>query len=51
MKYLSVVISSIIDYFKHYNYFEKRFKEKTKEDFLRVLSQVPDVEAPSYDRL
>ncbi|MBX3044245.1 MAG: hypothetical protein KIT33_03785 [Candidatus Kapabacteria bacterium] len=49
--FISDAISNNIDYFKHYNYFEKRFKDKTKEDFLRVLSQVPDVEPPEYDRL
>lgn len=27
------------------------FRDKTKDDFLRVLSQVPDVEPPEYDRL
>jgi hypothetical protein len=49
--FLSDAISNNIEYFKHYNYFEKRFNDKTKEDFLRVLSQVPDVEPPAYDRL
>lgn len=49
--FASLAIEEKIEYYSENEYFHNRFKNKTKDDFRRVLLKVPSVEPPEYDRL
>jgi len=49
--FASLAIEEKIEYYSENEYFHNRFKNKTKDDFHRVLLKVPSVEPPEYDRL
>jgi len=49
--FASTAIEEKLACFSEEEYFMSRFGNKTKEDFLRALANVPDVEPPEYDRL
>ena len=49
--FASSAIEEKLAFFSEEEYFRNRFGNKTKEDFLRALANVPDVEPAEYDRL
>jgi hypothetical protein len=49
--FVSSAISEKISILSDKDFFSYKFKNKTKQDLRRVLSNVPAVEPPEYDKL
>jgi hypothetical protein len=48
---ISLAVTQAVGIWSNESYISLRAKRGSREDFLRSLEQVPDVEPPEYDRL
>ena len=48
---ISLAVTQAVGVWSNESYLALRAKRGSREDFLKVLEQVPDVEPPDYDRL
>ncbi len=48
---ISLAVTQAIGIWSNQSYLELRAQRGSREDFLKALEQVPDVEPPEYDRL
>lgn len=48
---ISLAVTQAIGIWSNQSYLALRAKRGSREDFLKALEQVPDVEPPEYDRL
>ncbi len=48
---ISLAVTEAVGVWSGESYLALRAKRGSREDFLKVLEQVPDVEPPDYDRL
>jgi len=48
---ISLAVTQAVGIWSNESYISLRAKRARREDFLRLLEQVPDVEPPEYDRL